>query len=293
MKQTQKEPTYISASAMMFDYLKEKVGERRTKIEAYCDLLDKATECFASPFVRNSDRKLVPGQCHVTITDLAEGWHWHRATVRSFLEHLEDFGQLTVEHLQKSIVINMPKTTAAEGCPIGNSYWHVVDNLKSILAKWVTGGMSDADTGSIIGHLFEETCDKMRHDAGPDMPESSGTKTAPNAEGLVQQNIDQLRLTIFTLIVRYAFCKAVLSFEEDEAAPLHYFFYRDLGCDFLSILEASKALSELVLNGSSSSLDHESKQVNERFQALVDPFKAALAKSMAKDSGEVIDDLPF
>jgi hypothetical protein len=293
MKQTQKEPTYISASAMMFDYLKEKVGERRTKIEAYCDLLDKSMECFASPFVRKSDRKLEPGQCHVTITDLAENWHWHRATVRSFLEHLEDFGQLTIERLPKSIVINMPKNTEEEGCPIDDSYWHVVDNIKSILANWITGEMDDADTGSIIGTMFAETCDAMRHELELDMPDEDGTEPDPNAETRVQQNIERLRLTIFTLIVRYAFCKAVLTFEEDEAAPLHYFFVHDLGCDFLSILEASKALSELTLNGSSSSLNYESKQVNERFQALVEPFKAALAKSMAKDSGEAIDDLPF
>lgn len=40
----------ISANVEVFDYLKEKVGDRKTKTEAYCDLLDKSLAGFVSPF---------------------------------------------------------------------------------------------------------------------------------------------------------------------------------------------------------------------------------------------------
>ena len=42
----------------MFAYLQEKVGERKTKIEAYCDLLDKASAGFVSPFLKKNEQQL-------------------------------------------------------------------------------------------------------------------------------------------------------------------------------------------------------------------------------------------
>ncbi len=42
MKNKQEIPAVIVADAKVFDYLKEKVGERKTRTEAYCDLLDKS-----------------------------------------------------------------------------------------------------------------------------------------------------------------------------------------------------------------------------------------------------------
>lgn len=38
MGNNQEQPAVILANADVFDYLKEKVGERKTRTEAYCDL---------------------------------------------------------------------------------------------------------------------------------------------------------------------------------------------------------------------------------------------------------------
>ena len=65
----------ISANVEVFDYLKEKVGDRKTKTEAYCDLLDKSLAGFVSPFLRKQDYDLQPCQCHVTVSGLASEWH--------------------------------------------------------------------------------------------------------------------------------------------------------------------------------------------------------------------------
>lgn len=107
MKNKQEKSVVVLAGAEMFDYLKEKVGERKTRTEAYSDLLDKSLTGFVSPFLKKQEYELQPYQCHVTISDLATEWHWHRATVRSFLETLETFGQLKRTKLVKSIVITM------------------------------------------------------------------------------------------------------------------------------------------------------------------------------------------
>lgn len=50
MKTKQKIAVPILADREVFDYLKEKVGERKTKTEAFCDLLDKSLAGFVSLF---------------------------------------------------------------------------------------------------------------------------------------------------------------------------------------------------------------------------------------------------
>ena len=103
MKNSQENTTFILADVKVFDFLKEKAGDRKTKTEAYWDLLDRSMAGFVSPFVRKVERKLLSNQCHVTISDLAESWHWHRATVRTFLDALESFGLLERTKLKKSV----------------------------------------------------------------------------------------------------------------------------------------------------------------------------------------------
>ena len=50
MKNGNEMPASILANVEVFDYLKEKVGERKTRTEAYADLLDKSLAGFVSPF---------------------------------------------------------------------------------------------------------------------------------------------------------------------------------------------------------------------------------------------------
>ena len=97
----------ILADMELFDYLKEKVGERKTKTGAYHDLLEKCVAGFVVPFLKNHEYVLQADQCHVTISDLASEWHWHRATVRTFLDKLEDMGHIHRTRFAKSVVITM------------------------------------------------------------------------------------------------------------------------------------------------------------------------------------------
>ena len=55
MKNKEAMTATISTCIGLFDFLKEKVGERKTRTEAYCDLLDKSLAGFVSPFLRNQD----------------------------------------------------------------------------------------------------------------------------------------------------------------------------------------------------------------------------------------------
>lgn len=49
MKNSQENTTFILADVKVFDFLKEKAGDRKTKTEAYWDLLDRSMAGFVSP----------------------------------------------------------------------------------------------------------------------------------------------------------------------------------------------------------------------------------------------------
>ena len=140
MKTRQRIAVPILADREVFDYLKEKVGERKTKTEAYCDLLDKALAGFVSPFLRNQEFELHPNQCHVTVSDLSVEWHWHRATVRSFLDALEGFGLLSRIRLSKSVIItmNVQNGSSVESCS-GQQVLEFADLMHEVLSDWITG----------------------------------------------------------------------------------------------------------------------------------------------------------
>ena len=54
MRNRNEAPAAILANVEVFDYLKEKVGERKTRTEAYCDLLDKSLAGFVSPVFKKA-----------------------------------------------------------------------------------------------------------------------------------------------------------------------------------------------------------------------------------------------
>ncbi|MEE1080316.1 MAG: hypothetical protein U0L19_04230, partial [Bacteroidales bacterium] len=69
-----------SADRSLLEYLKPKSEDRFSKLEAYCDLLSRAS---SGAFVAaNGERReeLVPGQFVASISELARKWKWQRAT---------------------------------------------------------------------------------------------------------------------------------------------------------------------------------------------------------------------
>ena len=273
MKHNPQHAAVVSAEVSMFDYLQEKVGERKTRIEAYCDLMEKASARFVSPFLKKSEQSLDKNQCHVTITDLAAEWKWHRATVRTFLERLEEYRQLMIERLPKSMVITMPSPANLQMIGIGKPTNKFSDEVSHILSEWTVGNITAKDAGAAIGKTID-TCthdsavterNEFSHEIGTD--ETSRTN-APDGKAV-------------RLIVEHTFYSVLAEAADKETAPLTDFFHEDLMDDWQSILEAAKVIAELVLTGSSASLDYESKSTQAQFRALCEPFKAILAQGLA------------
>ena len=278
MKNKQNIPVSIVADREVFDYLKEKGDERKTRTEAYCDLLDKALAGFVSPFLRKQDYELQPNQCHLTVSDLASEWHWHRATVRSFLDALETFGLLSRIRLPKSVVITMTVQfgQVAQPCDVQEQP-DFAGQLREALSDWVIGKTTAAEVGAVCGQLVSlaktEIADR---DAGHCSDTRFGTTAAHSG------TLDaELRETALCCIARAALQKILHKSRFDDSSPLVDFFRLDLGEDWADFIESAKELAGLILDTGASGTDFDMDEDKERLKSLRKPFLSLLAKAQA------------
>lgn len=276
MKNNQEQPAIILANADVFDYLKEKVGERKTRTEAYCDLLDKSLAGFISPFLRKQDYELRPCQCHVTISDLATEWHWHRATVRSFLETLEAFGQLKRIKFTKSIVITMPVQSEHTAEPRNvQEKQDLAMQLRVALSDWVIGKVTSAEAGVMCGQLVRQAVTGMtEHDSVqcPDSRFNTASVYTDNKEA-------DIRETALESIAYAAMQRVLRKSRFDDASPLMEFFRLDLGEEWAAFMETSKELAGLILDTEACEATVDMDEDKERLKSLRIPFLSLLARA--------------
>lgn len=276
MKNNQVQPVIIPANAEVFDYLKEKVGERKTRTEAYCDLLDKSLAGFVSPFLRKQDYELRPCQCHVTISDLAAEWHWHRATVRSFLETLETLGQLERIKLTKSVVITMPlqSGSSAELRTVQEKP-DLAMQLRVALSDWITGKANSAETGAACGQLVRQAMAGMTERNSRQCPDSRFDTTSVHPDNK-ETNI---RETALECIAQAAMQRVLRKSRFDDSSPLMEFFRLDLGEEWAAFIEASKELAGLIFDTEACEATVDMDEDKERLKSLRKPFLSLLAKA--------------
>ncbi len=276
MKNGNEMPVSILANVEVFDYLKEKVGERKTRTEAYADLLDKSLAGFVSPFLRKVDYELRPCQCHVTVSDLASEWHWHRATVRSFLDTLEALGQLERTRLTKSVIITMPLQT---GHPAGSRNVQetpgFADQLRAVLSDWVIGKAELDDIG------YE--CERLVRQA---MTETGVPGICPNPDNFSSVNLaasdDERAVRICTIalgcIAHAAMQRALRKRRFDNGSEFLEDFRTRFDGDWTGIVEISRLLARYILDpeAEEDNLDDDDKEI---FDALSNPFMALAARA--------------
>ncbi len=80
----------IKADKSLLDYLRPRTTERLSKLDAYCELMNMATdkEKQSEETRFGTTVHLHKGQFTITVTELAKKWNWHRVTVKSFLNKL-------------------------------------------------------------------------------------------------------------------------------------------------------------------------------------------------------------
>lgn len=281
-KDKNRQANQVLADMEFFDYLKEKVGDRKTKTGAYHDLLEKCAAGFVAPFLKNHEYVLQADQCHVTITDLAVEWHWHRATVRTFLDKLEDMGHIHRTRFAKSVVITMVFNKSDIGnitAPYnGQTRTRPSDEMDVALSKWITGNLSDSQMGDICeqyhGVQLKQAADGSRADG-------FGNETSPadkSTDGFTQELVERIAVA--------ALKRAIRNSRFDNPAALMDFFNRKLAGDWSSLLGASRKTAQMVLLGEDGIADDGSGE-KETLLALRKPFTALWAKYQERYSDQL------
>ena len=262
----------------LLNLLKERSGERLTRLEAYLDLVDKAAAQYVPKDLYKQDFSLNQGQFVVTITELSECWHWHRATVRSFIEQLESLGQLYVQRLPKSQVITIPSVAAEPVVsPFDAALADFRHTLTEALTTWRNGKMSTAECAVMCEQLYDEAI--------------SGYATSSTLPviGTDNGNLPQTKREIeraFCMVAINSICEATIrraigDEESDYTESLVAFFENNLGSDWESFIEATKVLADLTIDGSSAALKGESEAVRAQFRSLCKPFLSVLTATPA------------
>ena len=267
----------MSERMSLLEFMKERSGIRLSKLEAYLDLVDKASVQYIPKDLCKQEFCLSNGQIVITITDLAGCWHWHRATVRTFIEQLEKMNQISVTRLTKSQIITIPMLAETPATsPIDTALEVFRQKMRTALEGWRSGKMSASACASECEQLYEDATEGIaiilqKADKG-------------NSIGKVpsRSNIPESVRHAFCMTALTAVCEAtfhqVLGQETGNtlSTSLLPFFYKDLGGDWLSFIEAAKAISELALDGSSPALQQESAAIKSQFQSLCRPFLAII-----------------
>lgn len=96
-----------SVDRSLLEFLKPKSEERYSKLEAYCDLLSRASAgTYATPEADGA-LQLLPGQFVATISELSRQWKWQRATVRQFITGLANLGHISTQPYSKSFIFSV------------------------------------------------------------------------------------------------------------------------------------------------------------------------------------------
>lgn len=276
MKNGNEMPVSILANVEVFDYLKEKVGERKTRTEAYSDLLDKSLAGFVSPFLRKQDYELRPCQCHVTVSDLASEWRWHRATVRSFLDTLETLGQLERTRLTKSVVITMPLQTGhAAGSRNVQETPGLADQLRAVLSDWVIGKAELDDVGDECEQLVRQA---MIEAGLPGICPKPDNFSSVNLAASDDERTVRICTTALGCVAHAAMQRALRKRRFDNGSEFLEHFRTRLYGDWMGIVEISRLLAKYILDPEAED-DHLDDDDKEIFDALSNPFMALAARA--------------
>ena len=272
----------MSEQMALLEFLKERSGVRQSKLEAYLDLVDKASVQYIPKDLCRQEFTLSDGQFVITITELAECWHWHRATVRTFIEQLEKMGQIAVTRLTKSQIITIPSLAETPATsPIDTIMAEFHHKMRTALDGWRNGNLSVSACASECESLYEQATEDIA--AFLDNIDNGNAPGKVPCGGSIPESVERaLCMTALSAVIETTFHQVLgQGTEQSKATSLLPFFYKDLGGDWLSFIEAAKAISELALDGSSPALLQESAAVKSQFQSLCRPFLAVIANGEA------------
>lgn len=152
----------------LLQFLRSKNTERFTKLDAFCYLIGKMSE-QAKAHNGDSSTDISPlclGSFNGSISELANDWHWHRATVRSFLDGQESLGVIKRELHGRDYTFKL-RTHTSVSVPIIN-YEIVIEMAYLLLEHWDEYNLSP----EFIAAYIEAYYTSIKKDRGSDISDT-------------------------------------------------------------------------------------------------------------------------
>ena len=231
----------------LLEYLKPKPQDRYSKLEAYCDLLSRAATSSYSAKVGGQQIELLPGQFVATISELGRKWQWQRATVRQFLEGLEDLGQISSMPVAKNQVfsVNLQQRLSI----YVNSSDDVLDFCAMQFARFIEGRITAEEVANSYGRYYGMKMEVALEEGGNGAP----------VKRVIQQQaamFNELASSIYRILNRQA------DFSRELSDSVSLLFGRDHLWDWHKVIDCLGILAIAMRDKSKPSYMDE---VNEHF----------------------------
>lgn len=231
----------------LLEYLKPKPQDRYSKLEAYCDLLSRAATSSYSAKVGGQQIELLPGQFVATISELGRKWQWQRATVRQFLEGLEDLGQISSIPVAKNQVfsVNLQQRLSI----YVNSSDDVLDFCAMQFARFIEGRITAEEVANSYGRYYGMKMEVALEEGGNGAP----------VKRVIQQQaamFNELASSIYRILNRQA------DFSKELSDSVSLLFGRDHLWDWHKVINCLGILAIAMRDKSKPSYMDE---VNEHF----------------------------
>ena len=231
----------------LLEYLKPKPQDRYSKLEAYCDLLSRAATSSYSAKVGGQQIELLPGQFVATISELGRKWQWQRATVRQFLEGLEDLGQISSMPVAKNLVfsVNLQQRLSI----YVNSSNDVLDFCAMQFARFIEGRITAEEVANSYGRYYGMKMEVALEEGGNGAP----------VKRVIQQQaamFNELASSIYRILNRQA------DFSKELSDSVSLLFGRDHLWDWHKVINCLGILAIAMRDKSKPSYMDE---VNEHF----------------------------
>ena len=211
----------------------------------------------------------------MTITDLSVEWHWHRSTVRSFLETLEEYGQIEIIRLPKSFLITMPVGINGNADTTDTEDFGLANKLQTVLSNWESDNMSTLEAGEKCMNLLKED---IKHFT--EVYQTQQTDAIGNLQQAKEAHFKIAKQQYLESMAMAAYRKVIRRSANSSTDAMVQFYDNDLDGDSSALLEASQVLAELLIYGMSSSLTNETPQTKAQFRNLLDAYRSLLAQSV-------------
>ena len=257
MKHIPKENIKVHLSVGFLASLQDRHNERYSKHEAFCYLLDKACERYLPKSVKKEVADIMGDfQFITTKTQLAEDWHWHRATVRQFLEKLTEHGLINCKEFDTKYTIITMYGMEDGNVPIVQDCL-LEPIIRFTIDSWLNGSSTTEETAVVCGQIVKGAVVLSQ---GKDAISISSDKQL--------QSDDIATSTIGRLVDNIS-----LIGEEE------HFFTHVLNRDWLQLLLLIKELPDITGYGKAASIKLKTAEDMSLFQSLCSAYKACCPTS--------------